>query len=62
MMHSLQSFFYSILHFLPKLFVCLATLVGIVLVPLGLPGVWLIVASALTYSYFYDYSAGHSDF
>ncbi len=61
-MHFLQSIFHNILQFLPKLAVCFATLTGIILVPLGLPGVWLIVASSLTYSYFYDFNLGSSDY
>ncbi len=52
---------HSVLHFLPKIGLCLATLVGIVLVPFGLPGVWLIVASSILYSFFYDYAPGVSD-
>ncbi len=54
--------FHQILQFLPKIAVCLSALVGIIMVPLGLPGVWLMVASGLVYSYFYDFNPGHSDF
>ncbi len=54
--------FHSILQFLPKIFVCVSTLLGIILVPLGLPGLWLIVATSLTYSYFYDFGPGSSDY
>lgn len=56
-----MAWLHSILHFLPKIGVCLAMLAGILLVPLGLPGVWLIVGASLLYSYFYDYNPGASD-
>lgn len=52
---------YSTLHFLPKIGLCLAALLGIGMVPFGLPGVWLIVASSILYSVFYDYSPQASD-
>ena len=58
----IHDFFHSILQFLPKIAVCFATLLGIILVPLGLAGVWLIVASSLTYSYYYDFVPGSSDY
>lgn len=61
-MHFLQNIFHDTLQFLPKLAVCFATLTGIILVPLGLPGVWLIVAASLTYSYYYDFVPGSSDY
>lgn len=39
----------------------LFTLAGIVLVPLGLPGTWVIVASAILYSLFFDFFPNRSD-
>lgn len=53
---------HSILQFLPKIALCLAAILGIVMVPFGLPGVWLIVGSSILYSLFYDYSPQASDF
>lgn len=57
----MHSFFQSVLQFLPKILVCMMTLAGIIMVPLGLPGLWVIVGTSLLYSYFYQYSSGHSD-
>jgi uncharacterized protein len=40
---------------LSKALLILFTLAGIVLVPLGLPGTWLIVGVAFLYSFFFDF-------
>lgn len=47
--------------FLPKIGLLLFILAGIVLVPLGLPGTWVIVASAFLYSVFFDFSPPQGD-
>lgn len=40
----------------------LGLLIGLVLVPLGLPGTWLIVVISFIYSLFRDFQAGRNDF
>ena len=40
----------------------LLLLIGLVLVPLGLPGTWLVVAISFLYSLFQDFQAGRNDF
>lgn len=40
----------------------LGLLTGLVLVPLGLPGTWLIVGLSVVYSLFRDFQAGRNDF
>lgn len=44
------------------IFYILVLLAGLLIVPLGLPGIWLIVAGALVYSFFGDFDPGRSDF
>jgi uncharacterized protein YqgC (DUF456 family) len=48
--------------FLPKVFLLGFILGGIALVPLGLPGTWIIVGAAFLYSLFLDFSSKGSDF
>jgi uncharacterized protein YqgC (DUF456 family) len=44
-----------------KIVLVLLILAGIVLVPLGLPGTWIIVGGAVLYSFFYNFSPTSSD-
>ncbi len=45
-----------------KIIVLLFSGAGIILVPLGLPGAWLIFSSAALYSLFYNFTPGKTDF
>jgi len=47
--------------FLPKILLIAVILAGVVIVPLGLPGTWLIVGAAFLYSLFLDFTPGSSD-
>ncbi len=50
------------MEFIFKIIVLLLSGVGIILVPLGLPGTWLIFSSAALYSLFYNFNPGKTDF
>jgi len=50
------------MEFVLKIIVLLLSGVGIILVPLGLPGAWLIFSSAVLYSLFYNFNPGKTDF
>ncbi|MBF0492801.1 MAG: DUF456 domain-containing protein [Deltaproteobacteria bacterium] len=50
------------MHFVPEIILLLASLVGVALVPLGLPGTWLIFALSFLYSLLWNFSRSSSDF
>lgn len=50
------------LHILAYLLVILSILAGIFLVPLSLPGTWVIVGASILYSFFYDFDGGATSF
>ncbi|MDO8520316.1 MAG: DUF456 domain-containing protein [Deltaproteobacteria bacterium] len=52
----------SVLSSIGFILFALGLLIGLVLVPLGLPGTWLIVSIAFLYSLFRDFQMGRNDF
>ncbi|MFO1518452.1 MAG: DUF456 domain-containing protein [bacterium] len=60
-MQKIYAFLKTVLIFLPKIGVVLFALAGIVLVPLGFPGTWVIAGTALLYSFFFDFNPSGSD-
>lgn len=56
------NFFKNLLQFTPKFFLLLGSFVGIALVPLSLPGTWIIWILAFIYSLLWNFSHAVSDF